>query len=202
MIVFLDTEFTDLVVEPRMLSIGMVASTGIGREFYAEVTDRRRIHAASWFALDVVLPQFGLIAHASCSYATLGARLSVFLDRIAASLGDTEHIEVAFTYDLDWALAERAIRDSGCDTPALSQRGLIPRNVYDIAGVGAGKRASEAYFSDQSDAPFSRHHALCDARALRVAYEAAIAQRDAHDRCDRFTSRRLRMTTPSAGNGR
>ena len=50
MIIFLDTEFTDLVIEPQLLSVGMVAASVPGGEFDAEVTDRRRIRAASWFA--------------------------------------------------------------------------------------------------------------------------------------------------------
>ena len=58
-------------------------------------------------------------------------------------------------------------------------RKLKPRNVYEIVGFGAGKRAAEAYFSAASDAPISRHHSLCDARALRVAYEAVIQPREA-----------------------
>jgi hypothetical protein len=171
-IIFLDTEFTDLVIKPQLLSVGMVASSGAATEFYAEVTDRRRIHAASWFALDVVLPQFGKIAHASCSYATLGARLGVFIERVIASQTD-RGVEIAFSYDLDWELAERAMRDSDGAPRESTMRELNPRNVYDIVGFGAGKRAAEAYFAGQSEAPISRHHSLCDARALRVAYEAA-----------------------------
>lgn len=173
MIVFLDTEFTDLVIEPQLLSVGLVAASVPGGEFYAEVTDRRRIHAASWFAVDVVLPQFGKIAHASCSYATLGARLCVFIDRMIASLHTDDRIEIAFSYDLDWELTVRAMRDSGGGHNADVTRQLDPRNVYDAVGFGAGKRAAEAYFAAEIDAPISRHHSLCDARALRIAYEAA-----------------------------
>lgn len=179
MIIFLDTEFTDLVIEPQLLSVGMVSSSGAASEFYAEVTDRRRIHAASWFALDVVLPQFGKIAHASCSYATLGARPGVFIERVVASLDSDRGIEIAFSYDLDWELVERAMRDGGCAPRGVTMRKLKPRNVYEIVGFGAGERAAEAYFSAASDAPISRHHSLCDARALRVAYEAVIQPREA-----------------------
>jgi hypothetical protein len=172
-VIFLDTEFTDLVIEPQLLSVGMVAASVTGGEFYAEVTDRRRIHAASWFALDAVLPQFGKVAHAACSYATLGARLCVFIDRLIASLHTDDRIEIAFSYDLDWELTERAMRDSGGSHIGDVTRRLNPQNVYDAVGFGAGKRAAEAYFAAEIDAPISRHHSLCDARALRIAYEAA-----------------------------
>ena len=178
MIIFLDTEFTDLVVEPRLLSIGMVATAGIDCEFYAEVTDRDRIHAACGFALHVVLPQFGKVAHASCSYASLAARLRVFMDRAVTSLGPGEAVEIAFTCDLDWALVRRAIHDAGAMPGDRIWDVLRPRNVFDTTGRGSGRLASETYFSRQAEAPIARHHALCDARALRAAYQAGVGQSD------------------------
>jgi hypothetical protein len=39
-------------------------------------------------------------------------------------------------------------------------------NVYEFTGFGPGKLAADAHFKTQALAPFSRHHALCDARAL------------------------------------
>jgi hypothetical protein len=47
-------------------------------------------------------------------------------------------------------------------------------NVHEIAGYGPGHLAADAYFKAQASAPLSRHHALCDARALRLAYKAGI----------------------------
>lgn len=178
MIIFLDTEFTDLVIEPRLLSIGMVAAAKVDIEFYAEVTDRDRIHAACWFAMDVVLPQFGKIARAGCSYASLGARLRAFVERTVATLAPNESVEIAFTYDLDWDLAQRAMRDAGGMPMDQVWRRLQPRNVYDVTGFGQPRQAAEAYFARQERAPIARHHALCDARALRMAYEASIGRRD------------------------
>jgi hypothetical protein len=172
-IVFLDTEFTDLVVQPRLLSVGLVTGAGHDRELYAEVTDRDRIHAASWFALDAVLPQFGKVAHAACTYAALGVRLSDFFVELMASLEAAESIELAFGYYLDWDLMELAVRDSTARGWESTRRRLCPVNVYGITGVGAGALAAGAYFKSQANGPLSRHHALCDARALRLAYEAA-----------------------------
>lgn len=179
MIIFLDTEFTDLVIEPRLLSIGMVAAAEADVEFYAEVTDRDRIHAACWFALDVVLPQFGRIARAGCSYASLGARLRVFMERTVATIAADEPVEIAFTYDLDWDLAQRAMRDAGGIPKDSVWRRLDPRNVYDVTQSIPARAAADAYFSQQVDAPIARHHALCDARALRIAFETGVARRDA-----------------------
>jgi 3' exoribonuclease, RNase T-like len=176
-IAFLDTEFTDLVIRPRLLSVGLAADgtagSGSKSEFYAEVTDPDRIRATGWFGLSAVLPQFGKVTHAACTYAELGARLSTFLGDMVAALKSGASVEVAYGYPLDWELVEHAIQDSGARDWESTRRRLRPVNVYDITGFGSGKLAAEVYFESQAAAPFSRHHALCDARALREAYEAA-----------------------------
>jgi hypothetical protein len=173
LIVFLDTEFTDLVIEPRLLSVGLVEGGMRHGEFYAEVTDRDRIHAASWFALDCVLPQFGKVANAACTYAELGARLALYLDGLIALAEPADSIELAFSFHLDWEFVDLAIRDAGIAHWEVTKRRLRPVNVYQIAGFDAGKLAADAYFNTQVTVGLSRHHALFDARALRVAYEAA-----------------------------
>lgn len=173
LIAFLDTEFTDLVIRPRLLSVGLVAGRENEREFYAEVTDQDRIRATSWFGLSAVLPQFGKIAHAACTYAELGARLSTFLGELTVGLRSGESVELAFGYHLDWELVDLAIRNSGSRSWESTRRRIRPVNVHELTGFGLGGLAAAAYFKSQALAPFSRHHALCDARALRVAYEAA-----------------------------
>ena len=170
---YLDTEFTDLVIRPRLLSVGIVAATLVEREFYAEVTDRDRVAATGWFGLGAVLPQFGKVALAACTYAELGARLAAFLEDLTLALAPGEQVDLGFGYHLDWELVERAIQDSGAGNWESTRRRLQPVEVYAIAGSGPGRSAAEAYFSQQAGALLRRHHALCDARALRVACEAA-----------------------------
>jgi hypothetical protein len=176
LLAFLDTEFTDLVIRPRLLSVGLVTDAGVGRDFYAEVTDADRIRATGWYGLGAVLPQFGKISLAACSYAELGSRLSSFLDEMSAELQSGEYIELAYGYPLDWELVDLAVRDSGSSRWASTRRSIRPVNVYQLTGFGAGKLAAEAYFAAQSSAPYARHHALCDARALRLAYLAATRE--------------------------
>lgn len=176
MLAFLDTEFTDLVIRPRLLSLGVVAERGISREFYAEVTDPDRVHATGWFGLGAVLPQFGKIAGAACSYAELGGRLLSFLGHLAAGLDAGEFVELAYGYELDWELVDMAVKDTGAIGASgweSIRRRIHPVNVYGITGFDAGKLAAEAYYKAQAQAPIGHHHALCDARALRVAFEAA-----------------------------
>ena len=173
MLAFLDTEFTDLVISPRLLSVGLVTERRSGREFYAEVSNPDRIQATNWFGLDAVLPQFGKIANASCSYAELGSRLLAFLENLVQDLQADEFIELAYGYYLDWELVDLAISDTELKSWKLVRRRVHPINIYEITSTAQGKIASEAYFEAQALAPFSRHHALCDACALRLAYEAA-----------------------------
>lgn len=57
MIVFFDTEFTELGMEPRLISIGLVSEDG-SREFYAELSDTWRPEHCNRnpFVLEAVLP--------------------------------------------------------------------------------------------------------------------------------------------------
>lgn len=177
MLAFLDTEFTDLIIRPRLLSVGIVCDSGRGeREFYSEVTDRDRLDATNTFGQIAVLSQFGKVAHAACTYAELGARLSTFFGDLVADLpGDPsgEWVELAFGYHLDWELLDLAAKDGGSESWESTRRRIRPLNIYELTGSGAGRLATEAYFEAQTKATLSRHHALCDARALRLACEAA-----------------------------
>ena len=183
MLLFLDTEFTDLVVLPRLLSVGLVgdipgrnaAGCADAADFYAEVTDLDRLRSASWFALSAVLPQFGQVAGAGCSYHALGLRLGDHLRCLSTSLAAGECVEIVFGYALDWDLVDLAIRDADAPRWAFTRQRLKPCNVYDTTGFGAGALASQAYFRTQAQAAFGRHHALCDARALRAAWGAAAS---------------------------
>jgi hypothetical protein len=174
-IAFLDTEFTGLVGDPQLLSVGIVVGKDCPCEFYAEVTDRTRILAASSFARDAVLPQFGKVAGAACSYLELGRRLSAFLATLSRSLKAGETIEIAFESDKDWEFLLNAVKDAGVARSESVVGALSPVNVYNIAGFAAGDLAARSYFKAQALAPLSRHHALCDARALRIAFDAANA---------------------------
>ena len=175
MIVFLDTEFTSLTVYPRLLSVGLVAGDPFGGEFYAEVTDGDRLQDASSFALHAVLPQFGKVNDAACPYVELGVRLWTFFDHRLDALSVGDNLEVAFTYDFDWSLTRLAIKDASRTCWKGLEGRLRPRNVFGMPGFRAGELASIRYFEAQAHGPLSRHHALCDARALRADHEAATA---------------------------
>ena len=50
---------------------------------------------------------------------------------------------------------------------------ILPEYLNATKKTAKKDARTKAYFKAQASAPISRHHALCDARALRVAYEAA-----------------------------
>ncbi len=166
--VFLDTEFTDLN-KPELLSVGMV---GAGVEFYAEVTDPLRLEASTDFVKVAVLPQFGQIPGAACEYQTLCRRLVTFFSDMADSLGDGEYIIVAYDYETDWELVKCALQDAGTTGWSSLSTSLIPVDVNNVVNQAIGEAATEQYFGTQKLAAFARHHALCDARALKIAHEA------------------------------
>lgn len=176
MIAFLDTEFTGLGPCPQLLSVGIVLGLGDGREFYAEVTDADRLEAATDFVVDTVLPQFGKIAGAGCGYAELSDRLHAFLVGISPPRQNEGSVDVAFNSDIDWMLVAQALRSGGERDGLRIRPSLRPVNIYNMRGFAAGELAANRYYATQSLAPIHRHHALCDARALRVAYAAAAAE--------------------------
>ena len=174
-VVFLDTKLTDLIGEPLLLSIGAVAGGSGDREFHVEVNDEARIASASAFASNVVLPQFGKIPGAACTYFELGARAARFPDGLASPLETGQVIAVAYESDCDWVPLERALRETREKRLLDLKPRSHPVNVHNVPGFAAGERAAKTYFDAQRLALSSRHHALCDARTLRIAYEAAAA---------------------------
>ena len=174
--VFCDTEFTRLGRGALLLSVGMVADTTGPDEFYGEVTDTARLAAAGSFARAAVTPQFGKVPGAGCSYHQLGVRIAEFLQAVLqhGPFGTTARI--AFESDCDWTLIVRAVSRSCPHAWRILAPRLAPANVYNMPGFAAGERAAQAYFHSQATAVISRHHALCDARALRIACRAADAE--------------------------
>lgn len=174
MIVFLDTEFTELL-NPEILSVGLV--TLDGREHYGELdltteTGKARVKASSDFVrYDGVLDLWGLVPGAAGTEWEIGRRAGEWLLEIAAQSGSK--VEVAYDYSTDYELLEYAIRDA-CLWDQVRQV-VIPVNVNRITGTITGELAAEACFRELRARGLKRHHALADALALRAAYVAVKA---------------------------
>jgi len=184
MIVFLDTEFTDLLA-PKLLSIGMV--TLDGQEHYVELdlesdVGRRSMKAASEFVrYSGVIDQWGLVTGAKSTLWEMGRRTGEWLLNIAENTN--ARIEVAYDYSTDYELMEHVIRDAGLWQQVREV--ILPVNVNGITGTIDGELAAEECFRDLSmrgGRGLARHHALADALALKASYQAvkaiALNQRD------------------------
>jgi hypothetical protein len=179
--IFLDTEFTDLVPDPYLLSIGIVLDGGDPREFYAEVIDNVHREAASALAVKEVLSQFGQIAGGPSSYLGVGIRLVAFMRRLVDSCPPDGSVVVAYSSDFDWRLAEQAMRNAGPGNIGRSlgwesmKHRFVPTNIHNQPSFQDGALASQRYMQTQKRLPMGHRHALYDARALRIFHAAARA---------------------------
>ena len=179
MLVFLDTEFTDLL-NPELLSLGLV--TLDGREHYVELditTDagKARVKASSDFVrYGGILDLWGLVPGATGTEWEIGHRTGEWLLALAAQTGT--RIEVAFDYSMDYELMEYGIRDAGLWEQVREI--VLPVNVNPITGTITGELGAEACFRGLCGRGLQRHHALADALALRAAYIDAKAEALAH----------------------
>lgn len=156
--IFFDTEFTDLGIDPRLISIGMISEDG-QREFYAELVD-------TWtpadcrgnpFVIEAVLPQLEGGA-ARMTLHELRLRLSAWIAAFA------QPVQLATdSLSWDWPWIHEILHEAGTWPENLATKPLIlkPDPVFNAA-------VEEAFASG-----LRRHHALDDARANRLAWIAS-----------------------------
>lgn len=171
MICFLDTEFTDLRA-PELLSIGLVSLEG--HEHYVELdlaceAGQQRRAKCSEFVREVVLEFWGVAPGAACSLHEMGRRTGDLLLQLASRTG--QRIEIAFDYDVDYALLEQVIRDAGLWDSVCEVVSSV--NVDSLTGTIDGELAAEEALRPLLHRGLGRHHALADALSLRAAYVAA-----------------------------
>ncbi len=152
MYVFLDTEFTNLALDAKPISVGFVAQDG-ARAFYAESADWRR-EECSEFVIESVLP---LLDGPAYPIAELGLRIKAWLEDLGPGIS-----LLSDSPDYDLAILNTVLH--GCGWPGNVRRALaalptegtlatIFRNAFEEAMVG-----------------LRTHHALDDARGNRYAY--------------------------------
>jgi hypothetical protein len=137
--VYIDTEFTQLSPERRLISLALVDAAGA--EFYVELSDGWEEAECSEFVHEYVLPQLDLATHGQ-TRAEASAALRAFL----LGLGAVEIVGDALPWD--WPLLLELLGSPG-----------LPGNVLGCRQVDDPLGAIPA-----EDIP---HHALLDARLLR-----------------------------------
>lgn len=155
MIVFFDTEFTDLVVDPQLISIGLISEDG--KEFYAELSDTYRLADVGDFAREAVLPQLeGGVVRLTM------AELNMRLEEWVRNFGEPVRLATD-SLSWDWPWIQVIFEDQTTWPANLDGKPLI--------------LAQETEFNLAVERAFAgglrRHHALDDAKANRLGWIAA-----------------------------
>ena len=161
MLIFFDTEFTELGIDPRLISIGLVAEDG-KRTFYAELSDTYSPADCGDFARLAVLSQLEGGA-ALMTFAELGERLVDWLQAFG------EPVTLATdSLAWDWPWIHEIFGELGTWPDNLDTRPEILRLTDEFS------RAVEDAFAGG----LRRHHALDDAKANRLAWIASHSAKD------------------------
>lgn len=157
--IFYDTEFTSLTAQAQLLSAGFVSE--LGQEFYIEF-DGVPKHACSPFVHQVVLP---LLRAPGVPVMTPIMGLMRILEWLQAQ---SREVMLISDSNYDSALMGQLVRDAGGLAelaPALSLRFDV---LYfnDSQAVRTYQTSAANYFQRH---PGMQHHALHDARALKLA---------------------------------
>lgn len=157
--VFFDSEFTDLAMDCRLVSIGLVDETG-QREFYAELNDTYQPSHLSEFVRNAVVPllQGG---EAAMAMHELTLRLGAWVE----DFGE----EVVLVSDSLW--------DTGWIGEIFEQPGTWPANLEQPQVLHFASEADRRRFNLLAMQARQRyglrfHHALDDARANQLAMQA------------------------------
>ncbi len=182
MLVFIDTEFTELSIAPGLISIGLVSEDG-NRVFYAELSDTYQSSECSDFVRDAVLPQLQG-GDALMTMRELSLRLVDWL------IAFSEPVQLATdSLQWDWPWIEKIFAEAGAylleQTPAWQD---IKDSPHRLASVACPANVDGRPYALQQAAAFNLaveqafesgllrcHHALDDAKANRIAWLALQA---------------------------
>ena len=164
-----DTEFTDFVIEPALISIGLVAEDG--QEFYAELNDTYDEGMCSWFVIETVLPNLWGKEY-EMSIQVLAPKLKAWLE----SFGEPVTLW-ADAPSFDWAWVYEIFEQSECGWPENLVRQC--RNTQHFKFDSERYRYNEAYedyWRLNIDNGAVQHHALWDARCIQYAHRIGLSE--------------------------
>jgi hypothetical protein len=160
MLIFFDTEFSDLCLDPRLVSIGLISEDG--REFYSELSEYEPKDCGA-FTQEAVLPLLQ------------GGDVRMTIDQLTTRFGDwiknfEQPVQLATdSLSWDWPWIQEIFYPTEKTWPAnLNGK---PASLYEMIDSPFFERAVEQAFESHQPR-LSRHHALDDAKANRFAYLA------------------------------
>ena len=160
MLIFFDTEFTDLGIKPRLVSIGLVAEDGL-RSFYAELSDTYQLSDVGEVARLAVLPLLER-GEALMTMPELALRLGNWLE------GFGEPVKLATdSLAWDWPWVHEIFCDPWTWPENLDRKPLLLTMNY-LHDYDEFIDAVEKAFCS-----LRRHHSLDDAMANRLGWVAA-----------------------------
>lgn len=187
MLIFFDCEFTELGLDPKLISIGLVSEDG-SREFYAELNDSYQPKDCSAFVQEAVL------AHLQGGDALMTMReLSVRLVEWLIAFNQPVQLATdSISWDWPWICELFAEAGEGTDWPAhMTTQGKA--EVFRPANVAANPLilTQSPVFNLAVERAFKsglrRHHALDDAKANRLAWLAMREAGNGETKPERFS---------------
>jgi len=162
--VFIDTEFSGLGSDPRLISIALVTENG--EELYIELTSGWNAERCTRWVVEHVLPQLG-------SGEQLTRRAAAHrIDDWLTSLGTGTSLIVDSDWDADLLAYFFAENGIAADRRPVQILKLDNKAVADEFEV-----ARQKFFRERG----SQHHALTDARAFQFAWKACCPRATAPD---------------------
>jgi hypothetical protein len=169
--VFLDTEFTSLEAEVCLISIGLITEDG-DRCFYAELTDTYSEDNCTDFVLKEVLPLLGAKPLAgAANYKSVYAQMTlvdvqILLQNWLAALIDPVQIW-SDSPSHDWRYILQIFGSAGLPYNLLP----MPKSLLDDNASSNAKYENRVE-QEYSEKILKRHHALDDAKAMRLGWQA------------------------------
>ena len=169
--VFLDTEFTSLVEPASLISIGLITADG-DRSFYAELSNSYAQEDCSDFVIEEVLPLLDVRPIAEpVNYKQVYARMtlaetSLHLNYWFAALIDPVQVW-SDAPNHDWRYIQQIFSTTG-----LPYNLLTTPNAILGEDTSANARYQNVVEREYSQEILKRHHALDDAKAMRLGWLA------------------------------
>lgn len=170
MYIYFDTEFTDFVLDPALISIGLVAANG--QEFYAELTDTFDEVICSMFVIENVLPILWGKDY-EMSISELPEKLKSWLE----SFGQPVQL-MCDAPEFDWSWVFEIFERSACGWPDNLVRKCANTQAFETDNERVRyNNAYEDYWRSNRGIAAVQHHALWDARCIRHAHQYGLRKR-------------------------